>query len=173
MLFQFQNKVFKFRDAISSDSNAVAEIYNYSIPVGKATADLEEKPISYFVTLISEHKPATNPFWVIVNDLDLVVGYISFKNFYPRQAYKHVFEISLYLHPNYQGFGLGKIALKQAHIASPSLGITILLAYIFGHNINSLALFQSLGYEPWGLLPKIANMPEAKRDLIILGINLI
>jgi L-amino acid N-acyltransferase YncA len=40
---------------------------------------------------------------------------------------------------------------------------------IFGHNEASLRLFQRLGFERWGFLPRIAKVEGAERDLIFVG----
>ena len=48
-------------------------------------------------------------------------------------------------------------------------GINTLLAFIFGHNEPSLALFQGFGFKTWGHLPRVAELDGIERDLLILG----
>ena len=48
-------------------------------------------------------------------------------------------------------------------------GIATLLAFIFGHNEPSLALFRSFGFETWAHLPHVAELDGIERDLLILG----
>ena len=55
---------------------------------------------------------------------------------------------------------------------APSLGIRTLLAFTFGHNAPSLALFRSAGFTDWGVFPKVARLDGVRRDLIILGRSL-
>ena len=44
-----------------------------------------------------------------------------------------------------------------------------MVGLIFAHNEPSLRLFEQLGFERWGLLPRIAQLDTAKRDLTIVG----
>jgi L-amino acid N-acyltransferase YncA len=60
--------------------------------------------------------------------------------------------------------------LAIAH--APTLNLNRLLAFIFGHNEPSLALFKKLGFQPWGFLPGVALLDSIERDLAILGIRI-
>ena len=42
-------------------------------------------------------------------------------------------------------------------------------AVVFGHNEASMALLESAGFERWGHLPGVTQMPEGPRDVVILG----
>ena len=49
------------------------------------------------------------------------------------------------------------------------MGITAIVAYIFGHNQPSLKLFRHFGFAEWGSLPRVAELDGVQRDLKILG----
>ena len=49
------------------------------------------------------------------------------------------------------------------------MGISTLLAFIFGRNEPSLALFRSFDFETWARMPRVAELDGIERDLIILG----
>lgn len=53
--------------------------------------------------------------------------------------------------------------------ACAGLGIKTLLGYIFSHNLPSLALFKSKGFEQWGLFPQIALLDDIERTVVIVG----
>src|SRR5439155_25969997 len=57
----------------------------------------------------------------------------------------------------------------EAIARAPSLGITALVGLIFAHNEPSLKLFERLGFDRWGLLPRIARLDGVERDLIVMG----
>ena len=59
--------------------------------------------------------------------------------------------------------------LANAISRAPSLGLNALVGLIFGHNEPSLKLFEQLGFEKWGLLPRVARLDEVERDLTIMG----
>ena len=44
-----------------------------------------------------------------------------------------------------------------------------MVGLIFAHNKPSLKLFEQLGFEKWGLLPRIARLESNVRDLTIMG----
>jgi L-amino acid N-acyltransferase YncA len=62
--------------------------------------------------------------------------------------------------------------LEQAIARGPSLEITAMVGLIFAHNEPSLKLFERLGFERWGLLPRIARLDGNERDLVIMGRHL-
>jgi phosphinothricin acetyltransferase len=44
-----------------------------------------------------------------------------------------------------------------------------MVGLIFAHNEPSLGLFGQLGFERWGLLPRVALLDGVQRDLTIMG----
>jgi phosphinothricin acetyltransferase len=41
-----------------------------------------------------------------------------------------------------------------------------------GHNAASLQLFERLGFERWGALPRVARLDGVARDIVIVGRHL-
>jgi len=160
----------KIREAQADDLAAIVEIYNMAIPDRMATADLELVSVFSQRSWFFSHNSSTHPIWVIENPQ--VIGWISLQPFYGRVAYEKTAEVSIYIAPNYQNQGLGKLLLNYVIQASPSLGISTLLGFVFGHNQPSLKLFTSLGFQQWGLLPKVAELDRVERDLAIVGLRL-
>jgi L-amino acid N-acyltransferase YncA len=78
-------------------------------------------------------------------------------------------EVSLYVAPEHRRRGVGRGLLAEAVRLASSLGIRTLLGFIFSHNEPSLRLFRSLGFEPWGELPRVAEMDGREYGLTILG----
>jgi phosphinothricin acetyltransferase len=115
-----------------------------------------------------DHDPEKRPLWVAV-DNEIVVGWLSFQSFYGRPAYHATAEISLYVSPASQRKGIGRELLVRAVDGAPRLGLKTFLGFIFGHNEASLHLFESLGFQRWGILPRVAELDGIERDLIILG----
>jgi phosphinothricin acetyltransferase len=60
--------------------------------------------------------------------------------------------------------------LLEGSIAhASSLEINAMVGFIFAHNEPSLKLFEHLGFEHWGLLPRVAQLDGIERDLTIVG----
>jgi len=156
------------RDAVEADLPTIIEIYNAAIATRIATAQLEPVTISERRDWLSEHSPARYPFWVAETD-GRVIGWLSFKAFLPRCAYRGTAEISVYVDEKFRRRGVGQRLLEEAIARAPSLEITALVGLIFGHNEPSLKLFQRLGFERWGFLPGVAQLDGVKRDLMVMG----
>jgi phosphinothricin acetyltransferase len=156
------------RDATSEDLPAIVEIYNTTIASRMVTADLQPVSVASRRTWFDQHSPTRRPLWVLEQG-GCVIGWFSYSSFYGRPAYNATCEVSLYLAPEHRGKGLGGELLRRGIEHAPSLGISTLLGFIFGHNTPSLRLFQKAGFERWGYLPKIAVLDGVERDLAILG----
>ncbi|MEI6444144.1 MAG: N-acetyltransferase family protein [Nostocales cyanobacterium ELA583] len=160
------------RHAIESDLPAIVAIYNAAVPSRMATADLEPVSVESRMAWFNRRVPSKFPLWVMETD-GVIAGWLSFQSFYGRPAYYSTAEISIYIAPNFQGRGLGKQLLEKAIQESPNLGLKTLVSFIFAHNQPSLKLFAWFGFQAWGNLPKIADLDDVERDLMILGLRLV
>ncbi len=158
----------QIRDAVETDLPTIVEIYNAAVPGRMATADLEPISVESRIPWYQEHKAQTRPVWVVELD-DQIVGWLSFQMFNGRPAYHRTAELSIYIHPDYQGQGIGKNLLTEVIDRSPELGLKALVALIFAHNQPSLKLFETFEFKQWGYLPKVADLDGIERDLVIMG----
>ena len=156
------------RDAVETDLPAIIDIYNATVPTRVVTAELEPTTIEARLPWFREHSPHDYPFWVAESD-GRVIGWLDFKKFLPRCAYRGTAEISVYVDEKCRRRGVGQRLLQQAIARAPSLGITALVGLIFGHNEPSLKLFQRFGFERWGFFPAVAQLDGVKRDLVVMG----
>src|ERR1044071_7944081 len=156
------------RDAVEADLPAIVEIYNATVPTRMVTAELEPTTVEARLPWFHEHSPEQYPFWVAELE-GRVIGWLDFKKFLPRCAYRGTAEISVYVDEKFRRRGVGQRLLEQAIARAPSLGITALVGLIFGHNEPSLKLFQRLGFERWGFFPGVAQLDGVERDLVVMG----
>jgi L-amino acid N-acyltransferase YncA len=161
----------RIRLAVEDDLAAIVAIYNASIPGRLATADTEPVTVDARHGWFADHDPARRPLWVAEDEAGAVRAWASLGDFYGRPAYGATAEVSVYVAPDAQGLGLGRAMLAQAIAASPGLGVTTLLGFIFGHNAPSLGLFAAFGFARWGELPEVAVLDGVARDLVILGLR--
>lgn len=149
------------------DLPRIVEIYNQIIPSRLATADLEPVTVADREAWFASFT-ATHPLWVITQG-DQIIGWFALEPFYGRPAYEHTAEISIYIDQAVHHQGVGSRALQFVIDQLPQLGITAIVAYIFGHNQPSLRLFRHFGFAEWGSLPRVAELDGVQRDLKILG----
>jgi L-amino acid N-acyltransferase YncA len=156
------------RDATVADLPAIVAIYNSTVPGRMATADTEPVSVESRVPWFHDHNAATRPLWVM-DDGGAVTGWLSFQSFYGRPAYHATAELSIYVHAQRRRAGIARMLLAEAIRRSPSLGLSTLVGYIFGHNEPSLRLFDAFAFQRWGHLPRIAELDGIERDLVIVG----
>lgn len=162
------------------DLPTVLEIYNQSIPGKQATANLAVVTIDERAAWFAEHlNSQTRPIYVVktlassektTSKSPTVVAWGSFSDLYARTAYHISTEISIYLHQEYHGQGLGSLLTRWMLTQAPNLGIQNVVALIFAHNQPSLGLFYKLGFEQWGYMPKVCDMQGFIADVVMLGL---
>lgn len=157
-----------YRNATIDDLGSIVAIYNSTVATRMVTADTEEVTPESKRAWFAEHNEHL-PLWIIEDEENNIVGWVSFQTFYGRPAYAATAEISIYLHPSQRGKGLGKKVLQYSIETAKQLGLKTLLGYIFAHNEPSLKLFRNAGFEDWGLLPNIALLDDTERSLVIVG----
>ena len=157
----------EFRKAVHADLPRIVEIYNQIIPSRLATADLEPVTVADREAWFASFT-ATHPLWVMTQG-DQIIDWVALEPFYGRPAYEHTAEISIYIDQAVRRQGVGSRALQFVIDQLPQLGITAIVAYIFGHNQPSLKLFRHFGFAEWGSLPRVAELDGVQRDLKILG----
>ena len=161
----------EYRDATQEDLPLIVHIYNSTVPGRMVTADTEAVTVESKRTWFLSHQPASRPIWMVENE-GQTVGWVSFRDFYGRPAYRTTAEISIYLHPDHRGRKLGKEILQYSISQCPRLGVRQLLGFIFAHNIPSIKLFEQAGFTRWGLLPDVAVMDNQSYSLSIYGLTI-
>ncbi|MDR6737820.1 MULTISPECIES: GNAT family N-acetyltransferase [unclassified Sphingobacterium] len=162
----------KFRNAEQQDLPYIVEIYNSTIASRMVTADTEPVSVASRQKWFDEHNASKRPLWMVEDQNNQLLGWVSFQSFYGRPAYDATVEISIYLDEQQRGRGLGKQILQHCMDKAPGLGVHTLLGFIFAHNLASIALFEKMGFEEWANLPNIATLDQEERSLKILGIRI-
>ncbi|CAM4404316.1 phosphinothricin acetyltransferase [Pedobacter westerhofensis] len=159
----------QYRDAQLSDLNKIVEIYNSTVASRMVTADTEPVTPESKMKWFEDHSADKRPLWVIEDEADQIIGWLSFQSFYGRPAYNSTVEMSVYLDEQQRGKGYGKAVLAYAIDQAREIGIKTLLGFIFAHNEPSIRLFRHFGFEDWATLPDIAVLDGEERSLKILG----
>ena len=156
------------RDAVEGDLPAVIAIYNEAIATRLSTAQLEPVTVESRRHWLTTHSADRHPFWVAEID-GKIAGWLTLKEFLPRCAYSGTAEVSVYVDPTMQRQGVARKLLGEIIERAPELKITAIVGLIFAHNESSLRLFERLGFQRWGLLPRVALVDDKHRDLTIMG----
>ena len=156
------------RDAREADLPAIVEIYNEAIRGRISTAQLDEVTVEERRPWFHAHSAKSHPLWVAEVD-GPIAGWFSFHPFIKRAAYRGTAEISVYVGEKFRRRGVAKVLLEKAVAHSPELNLNALIGYIFEVNKASIRLFERMGFERWGLLPRVALVDGVERSVVIMG----
>ena len=86
-----------FRDAEQQDLPRIVAIYNTTIASRMVTADTSSVSVESRQKWFDEHSPSKRPLWLVEDENNSILGWVSFQSFYGRPAYDATVEISIYL----------------------------------------------------------------------------
>lgn len=161
---------FSLRPATPADIDPIAEIYAHAVRYGTASYELEppsrDEMAARFAALAGPGYP-----YLVAGDADgRVVGYAYAGPFRPRPAYRFIVEDSVYIAPDRQGHGLGRLLLAGLVDACESLGFRQILAVIGDGSPESASvkLHAALGFRLAGTLQGSGYKHNRWLDTVIM-----
>ena len=140
------------RPATVDDLPIINGIYNHYVQNSTATYQTVLNTAEQRRWWFDIHGPK-HPVLVAVEENE-VLGWGSLSRLHERQAFAHTVEDSVYIHPDRQGRGLGKLLLAELIRLAREIGHHTVLASISADQEASLALHAKFGFE------KVAHMRE-------------
>ena len=125
----------KIRDATLADLPAIVEIYDFTLPSRKVTADPEPVSVESRHAWFLQHDPRDYRLWVAEMEGE-IVGWFGFEPFRRKPAYWATAEISVYVSEKRRRKGIEKRLL--AIRCGPSLVLKTLTGGIFARNEPSV-----------------------------------
>jgi len=149
------NKEISIRAATLSDASAIHEIYSYHVQHGTASWELEPPTLEEFQARMTNIFAQGYPYFVAEID-ETLVGHTYASAFRPRPGYRYTVENSVYVHPQYQRRGLGRLMLAHLINVCEGLGYRQMVAVVGdSQNTPSIRLHQELGFVHIGTLTGI------------------
>jgi L-amino acid N-acyltransferase YncA len=139
------------RNVTEADAAAIAAIYGHHVLHGTASYDTEPPSIDDTLAKIRRIAAHGWPFIVAERD-ELACGYAYATQFRDRPGYFWMSENSIYVHPDWQGQGVGKALLLELLKRSEAFGFRQMAAVIGGAEPASIALHKSCGFREVGRL---------------------
>ena len=142
----------KIRPAIDADIGAITTIYAHHVLHGTGTFETtppnEEDMAGRRRDVLAKGLP-----YLVVEDASGVLGFAYCNWFKPRPAYRFSAEDSIYLAPDAQGLGLGRLLLTELMAQAERAGVRKLIAVI-GDSANdgSIGLHKACGFTHVGIL---------------------
>ncbi|TBL73343.1 GNAT family N-acetyltransferase [Paenibacillus thalictri] len=145
--------MYNIRKATVADVPGITEIYNEAIANTVATFDTETKTVDNREVWFHGHGPK-HPVLVAVQDAK-VLGFASLNPYSDRQAYENTVELSLYIHADHRGQGIGKALMEQVLEAGREAGLHTVLSRIVAGNDSSIHLHEVFGFDHVGIMREV------------------
>ena len=139
------------REVSEQDAEAIAAIYGHHVLHGTASYDLQPPSVRDTLAKIRRILGSGWPF-IISEQGGQVVGYAYATQCRDREAYSWTCENSIYIHPDWQGRGIGKVLLRALCLGAEGFGFRQMIAVIGGAEPASIALHAACGFEEVGRL---------------------
>ncbi len=141
------------RKAMKEDVTAIAEIYNEAILNTTATFDTEPKSAEDRMKWLKSHDK-NHP--VIVAEANgKVIGWASLTQWSDRCAYDKTSEVSVYVHHEHRGRGVGKKLLERLVAEGEKAGTHYMLARISEGNAESIHIHELFGFSKIGVMHQV------------------
>lgn len=136
------------------DASTLAAIYNHYVQ--NTAVSFETEPLgAEEMRKRIERIAAEYPYLVCEDELGRVLGYAFAHRWKERAAYQHTWEITIYLHPEYRGQGLGSLLMKSLLQHCRETGCRVLIACITQGNEASKAFHLRWGFRQVSHFPQV------------------
>ncbi len=149
------------RNMIAEDWEQVAMIYHQGILTGNATF---QQDLPKWEVWNNGHLAKCRI--IMVSD-ERVVGWAALSPISLRYVYRGVAEVSVYVHKDFTGQGIGYNLLKNLTDDAERNGIWTLQSSIFPENKPSIKIHEKCGFRQMGFREKIGQMNGIWRDTVI------
>jgi phosphinothricin acetyltransferase len=156
------------RPSADSDIPAIAAVYDWNVEHGTGTFELEPPGETEMARRRDDVLAKRLP-WLVAEQDGRVVGYAYANHFRPRPAYRFCLEDSIYLAPEAQGQGIGKLLLAELMAQCEARGARQMLAVI-GDSANggSIGVHRALGFEDAGLIKSAGWKFDRWLDVVVM-----
>ena len=156
------------RPCTPNDLPAVTAIYRFHALQGTGTFEIDAPNAAEMARRHAEVRAKGLP-WLVADVGGEVTGYAYANHFRPRTAYRYCCEDSIYIAPDAERQGLGRLLLAELLTRCEAQGARQMLAVIGdAANLGSIALHRALGFEPAGTLHAVGWKFERWLDVVLM-----
>jgi L-amino acid N-acyltransferase YncA len=137
------------RGAKQEDLIFIQRIYNQGIEDRIATLETEIKDLTYMIDWFEKHQ---GRYQVIIAEFnEQIVGWASLNSYNPRDAYKGVADLSLYIDRQYRGKGIGGKLIEAIEVIAKKNNFHKIILSTFQFNNLGQGLYRKKGYREVGV----------------------
>ncbi len=156
------------RAALPEDLPAINEIYNHYVEHTSTTFDLVPWSATQRTEWFTHYGTSGRHRVLVITTSGLVVGYATSSQFRQRAAYDTSVETSIYLHPEFAGYGFGSTLYAGLFQLLASEPIHRFFAGVTLPNDASLALHHTFGFTKVGVMHEAGFKHERYWDVMWL-----
>ena len=158
-----------YRPATLEDQSAILDIYNEAVLNTTATFDTEERTMEKQLLWFHSHRQR-HPV-VVAEVAGSILGWASMSPWSERSAYDASVEVSVYVHADHRGNGVGTRLLELITLAGKEAGNHTVISRITSGNDVSIHLHEKLGYRIVGTLKEVGFKFGRYLDVVLLQLN--
>ena len=144
--------VLLIRPSTAADLPAITAIYAWNVRHGTGTFELEAPDDAEMARRRDDVLDKGLP-WLVAERAGLLLGYAYANHFRPRPAYRYCLEDSIYLAPQAQRQGVGRVLLAELLARCEAAGARQMLAVIGDStNLGSIGVHRTLGFVHTGTM---------------------
>lgn len=140
------------RLAESEDLSGIIDITNQAIRETAANFHVEPRTLDELTAAWQEAKEFYP--WVIAEDDGTVLGFASASPYKAKAAYRWTAEVTIYIHPDHRGRGIGHTLYSRLLAILEAQGYRTIVGGITLPNPASIRLHESLGFKHVGTLTR-------------------
>jgi L-amino acid N-acyltransferase YncA len=156
------------RLATPDDAPFLAAIYNEGIEDRVATFETRPRSVEDVRGWFDDRHPI-----VVVEEQGQIVAFASTSTYRPRDCYRGIAEVSVYVARKYRRRGAGRVALEELIEQAKAKGFWKLVSRVFPENQASRALIRSLGFREVGIYERHGQLDGVWRDVVIVERHLL
>ena len=157
------------RPATAGDLTAITTIYGHHVLKGTGTFEEIPPTEADMADRMAEVQGCGLPWFAAEGEDGRFLGYAYAGMFRSRTAYRFSVEDSVYVAPEAQGQGVGRLLLSSVIAACEAAGYRQMLALIGdSENAGSVALHKSLGFAPVGVFSDVGFKAGRWLDVVMM-----
>ena len=156
------------RTATDADQTAIRYIFNEAVANSTATFDTTPRTAEQQFEWFRKHK-SNHPVFIAEEDGE-VIGWASLSPWSDRCAYDTTVEVSVYVHHEHRGKGLGKKLLEVVTLEGKKQKNHTIIARISEGNEASLHIHEKAGYRHIGVMKEVGYKFDRFLDVYLMQI---
>lgn len=161
------------RAATTTDLDTVTDIYAHAVRHGTASYELEPPSRGEIGERFAALQDGSYPY-LVAEEANCVVGFAYAGPFRARPAYRFIVEDSIYIAPDHQGRGVGRLLLQGLVAACEALGFRQIVAVIGDGSpqSSSVLLHEGMGFRLCGTMEGTGYKHGRWLDTVIMQLAL-